>query len=89
MTQLETGADEDTSSSYAPGEFAHETGLSNPGLAAEQDDRGARQRRIEDLEEAFELILAADDVAEVIRPGMSASIPVGMPKALTADSITR
>jgi hypothetical protein len=26
---------------------------------------------------------------EVIRPGMSVSIPVGLPKAFTADSITR
>ena len=75
MTQLETGTDEDTRASYPPGEFGHETGLSDPGLAAEQDDRGARQRRIEDLEEAFELILAADDVAEVIRPGMSGQYP--------------
>ena len=85
MTQLETGTDEDTRASYPPGEFGHETGLSDPGLAAEQDDRGARQRRIEDLEEA----VRPTNVAEVIRPGMSASIPVGMPKALTADSITR
>lgn len=61
LTQLKTGADEDTRSSYAPGEFAHETGLSDPGFAAEQDDRGARQRRIEGLEETLELILPADE----------------------------
>ena len=89
MTQLETGTDEDTRASYPPGEFGHETGLSDPGLAAEQDDRGARQRRIEDLEEAFELILAADECSGGDTPRHSASISVGMPKALTADSITR
>jgi small subunit ribosomal protein S6 len=61
LTQLETGANEDRRSSYSPGEFAHEAGLSDPGLAAEQDDRGARQCRIEDLEEVLELILAAHE----------------------------
>ena len=40
LTQLETGTDEDTRASYPPGEFGHETGLSDPGLAAEQDDAG-------------------------------------------------
>lgn len=40
LTQLETGTDEDTRAGYPPGEFGHETGLSDPGLAAEQDDRG-------------------------------------------------